>query len=194
MLIGVAVGHGFRNRRDWQTRLGRKIQLITLMREMKGYRIKGKRSLFNNWARFWLGWLHCKSPTFTRYMTLTPATLICWHRHFCKSWWSWKSRSRRVGSKRGRPKLPQNIEFLVLAVHRDNPRYGHRKIAAILTIQLGIKISETKVRNILTGHVGETPSPHSGQNWKTFLHNHRTEIASMDFKSTFDWRGRQYSF
>lgn len=28
--MGVAIGHCFRNRRDWQTRLGRKIQLIAL--------------------------------------------------------------------------------------------------------------------------------------------------------------------
>jgi putative transposase len=191
LLIGIGIGHALGNRRDCHIRLSRKIQLVALMCELKGYRLKGRRPVFNNWARFWLSWLHEKSPTLTRYLSLSPVTLIRWHRSFCKHWWTWKSRPRRVSAKCGRPKLPEDLERLVLAIHADNPRYGHRKIAAILTTQLGIKISETKVRNILNAHHRDTMPPYSSQSWKIFLRNHRREIASMDFKSTFDWRGRQ---
>jgi putative transposase len=191
LVIGICIGHTLGNRRDGRNHLGRKIQLIALMCELKGYRLKGRRPVLNNWVKFWLSWLYEMSPTFTRYLSLSPVTLIRWHRSFCKRWWTWKSRPRRDNAKRGRPKLPEDLERLVLAIRADNPRYGHRKIAAILTTQLGIKISETKVRNILNAYHGDTTPSHSNQTWKTFLRNHRAEIASMDFKSTFDWRGRQ---
>jgi len=51
----------------------------------------------------------------------------------------------------------------------------------------------TTVRNVLTRQLREPTKPKApkgGQSWKTFLKYHRSSMASMDFKVTFDWRGK----
>ncbi len=54
-------------RRDWRRRLGRKLQLLAVRNEMKGYRLKRKRPVLARWQKCLLGWLHGITPTFTRY-------------------------------------------------------------------------------------------------------------------------------
>ena len=56
-----------------------------------------------------------------------------------------------------------------------------------------MEVSQTTVRNILKRQQLQPKKPRapgSGQRWKTFLKNHRNTLASMDFKVTFDWRGK----
>ena len=81
LLVGILIGtlHTRNARRYWQWRLGRKLQLITARNEMKGYRHKRKRPMLKRWQKFLLGWLHSRSPTFTRYTNFRPETLVGWH-------------------------------------------------------------------------------------------------------------------
>jgi hypothetical protein len=74
---------------------------------------------------------------------------------------------------------------------RRNPAYGAERIAAMVSKQLEVPVSESTVRNVLSRHLGKAPPKKpSGQTWKTFLKNHREFLGSMDFKVTFDWRAR----
>ena len=179
-------------RRHWRWRLGRKLQLIAGRNEMKGYRRKRKRPVLARWRKFLLGWLHGLSPTLTRYTNFRPATLIGWHRRYVKRWWWMISRS---GKRRaaGRPKIDESVEKIIVDIKKENPGYGAKRIGAMVSEQLGVTVSASTVRNVLSRN-GRTPkkptTPEQLQNWKTFLKNNRYSMAAMDFKVTFDWRAR----
>ena len=48
-------------------------------------------------------------------LTVRPETFIGWHRRGSRLFWRWKS--RRIG----RPKIPHNLQELILAMALDNP-------------------------------------------------------------------------
>ena len=198
LLLGAAICEGIsrftnpRNRRYYRWQLGRKLQLIAVRNEMKGYRLKRKRPVLSNWQKRLLGWLHGISPTLTRYTNFQPVTLLGWHQRFVKTWWNLISTAGKHNS-RGRPKIDASIEAIILAIKKDNPRYGVDRISAMLTTQLGVTVSPTTVLNVLKrNHIDpSTPStPSSSQNWKTFIQNHRYSMVSLDFKVTFSWRAK----
>ena len=95
-------------------------------------------------------------------------------------WWliSGKPKHHRAG----RPRIDPSVEQIILDIKAENPRYGAERIAALVTEQLGVPVSESTVRNVLK----RNPSPRSrpGQSWKTFLDNHRHLLTSMDFIRT----------
>lgn len=194
LVAGISIGTLItrKSRRFWQWRLGRKLQLIAARNEMKGYRHKRKRPMLTRWQKFLLGWLHHAAPTFTRYTNFRPKTLVGWHRRLSKfNWWM-----KIVAGKRraaGRPRIDASIEKIIIDIDADNPGYGSMRISFMVTEQLGIKISQTTVRNILNRNLSRPTKPRNsvrGQHWNTFLSNHRGTTASMDFKVTFDWRGK----
>lgn len=192
--VGIFIGTLFtlKARRYWRWRLGRKLQLIAERNEMKGYRHKRKRPVLSNWQKFLLGWLHGISSTITRYTNFSPATLVGWYRRYVKSWW-WMLIVEGKKRAAGRPKIDASIEKIVIAIKADNPSYGSKRISAMVTEQLGVKVSDTTVRNILKrykDHPSKHSAPGKGQQWETFFTNHRNTMASMDFKVTFDWRGK----
>lgn len=192
--IGVCIGalHSGRARRHWQSRLGRKLQLIAGKNEMKGFRRKRRRPVLASWQKCLLGWLHRISPTLTKYTNFRPETLIGWHRRYVKRWW-WVI---TVSGKRrlvGRPRIDASVEQIILAIKAQNPRYGAERISAMVSEQLGVEVSESTVRNVLKRNLSKPTkpaSPDKRQNWKTFLGNHRNSLASMDFKVAFDWRAK----
>lgn len=98
-------------------------------------------------------------------------------------WWliSGKPQSGRVG----RPRIDSSVEQIILIIKAENPSYGAERIAALVTEQLGVPVSESTVRNVLKRNRRATTPP--SQSWKTFLKNHQHLLASMDFKVTFDW-------
>jgi transposase InsO family protein len=179
-----------RVRRHRRAVLARKLQLIAVRNEMLGYRRKGRRPVLPRWRKALLALLHAFSPTLTRYSCFRPETLVRWHRRFVRQWWHLISlRGRR---KVGRPGLDDSVAQVILDIKAANPRYGAKRIAAILGKQLGIPVSATTVRNVLARH-RRSPSPPAsgpGQKWRNFLDNHREVLAAMDFKVTFDWRAK----
>jgi len=132
------------------------------------------------------------SPTLTRYTNFRPETLIGWHRRYVKHWWWIISRAGKRNSS-GRPKIDGSIEKIIVDIKIANPSYGAKRISALVSKQLDVTVSETTVRNVLARNLNKPKSPTTPeklQNWRTFLGNHRTSIASMDFKVTFDWRAK----
>jgi homeodomain-containing protein len=66
-------------------------------------------------------------------------TLISWHRKGFKLFWKWKSRA-------GRPRLPGNIRKLIVQMAQENPTWGQARVAAELSVKLGIYVSPRTVR------------------------------------------------
>src|SRR5579864_5134225 len=64
-----------------------------------------------------------------------PETLISWHRKGFQLFWGWKSK------RRGRPRIPCNLQNLIVEMARSNPTWGEERIAAELRLKLGIGIS-----------------------------------------------------
>ena len=102
---------------------------------------------------------------------VTPATVVGWHRRAFAAYWRWKTRPRRVG----RPPLASDLRALIRQMGAANPLWGAPRIHGELQ-KLGIKVSQATVAKYL----GRRTSPPS-QSWRTFLTNHVSELASIDF-------------
>lgn len=182
--------HNRRWRRDRAAALGRKYQLIAERIENNGIRHKGKRPSLKPWQKWLLGLLHWWSPTLTRYTLFRPETLIGWFNRYVRCYW-WLISSASKLNLPGRPRIAESVEQIIIDIKLANPRYGAERIAALVSKQLDMPVSESTVRNVLRRHLGKSlPPKPSDQTWKTFLKNHREFLASMDFKVTFDWRAR----
>ena len=101
-----------------------------------------------------------------------PATVIRWHRRAFKLYWRQKS----GGAKPGRPRLDAEVKSLVLKLSSSNPMWGAPRIHGEL-LKLGIEISERSVSGIIKRNNRKPPS----QSWKTFMSNHMTDMAAIDF-------------
>jgi hypothetical protein len=92
-----------------------------------------------------------------------PETLIGWHRRGFQLFWRWKSRV-------GRPRLPENIRKLIVRMALKNPTWGQARVAAELSVKLGIYVSPRTVRAYWPPESGSR-GPHrtSSQHWKATL-------------------------
>jgi putative transposase len=103
-----------------------------------------------------------------------PETFLGWHRKGFRLLWRWKSRPR------GRPRIPENIQRLILRMARENPTWGEERIAAELLLKLHIRVSPRTVRRYMPPETGpgiRVPSQH----WMTFVRNHAQAILACDF-------------
>jgi putative transposase len=102
---------------------------------------------------------------------VTPATVVRWHRRAFAAYWRWNSRPRRVG----RPALAAGLRALIRQMREANPLWGAPWIHGELQ-KLGIAVAQATVAKYL-GRRGGPPS----QSWRTFLTNHASQLASIDF-------------
>jgi putative transposase len=104
-----------------------------------------------------------------------PETLIGWHRKGFKLFWRWKSQA-------GRPRLPQNIRKLIVRMALENPTWGQARVAAELSVKLGIDVSSRTVRAYWPPEPDRRgPRRISSQHWRTFVRNHAPSIVACDF-------------
>jgi transposase InsO family protein len=108
-------------------------------------------------------------------MIVKPETLIGWHRKGFKLFWRWKSRL-------GRPRIAENLRQLIVRMVQENPTWGEERIAAELTVKLGILVSPRTVR----AYWPHDSDPRGGrrtssQQWRTFVRNHAKAIVAADF-------------
>ena len=85
-------------------------------------------------------------------------------------YWTWKSRRRP-----GRPAVAVSIRDLIRRMSQANRLWGAPRIHGEL-LKLGIEVAPSTVGKYLR----RTRKPPS-QTWRTFLTNHMTQTASMDF-------------
>jgi putative transposase len=91
--------------------------------------------------------------------TVTPATLLAWHRRLVTRRWDYTSR------RPGRPSTAAAIRKLVIRMATDNPAWGHRRVQGELA-RLGHPIAASTVWQILHA-AGIDPSPRRpGPTWK----------------------------
>jgi putative transposase len=115
-------------------------------------------------SRIWTDW---RSPL----MIVKPETVVAWHRNAFRFFWTWKIRR----GKPGRPAVPLEVRALIRRMSKDNPGWGAPRIHGEL-LKLGINIGETSVSKYLVRN-RKPPS----QTWRTFLDNHLSSLASVDF-------------
>jgi putative transposase len=102
---------------------------------------------------------------------VSPDTVVRWHRRGFALYWRWKSRPRGVG----RPALSADLRALIRAMQGANPPWGAPRIHGELR-KLGIEVAQSTVAKYLRRR-SRPPS----QTWRTFLANHVSQIASIDF-------------
>jgi putative transposase len=96
-----------------------------------------------------------------------------WHRELVRRRWTYPRASP------GRPPIDASTRDLVLRLARENPRWGYQRIAGELK-KLGIQVSPSSVRRILT-QAGLGPAPRrSGPTWREFLRA-QAGIVACDF-------------
>ena len=140
-------------------------QLAILRRRVKRPKLRRTDRLF--WvllSRAWAGW----RSTLT---IVEPETVLRWHRAGFRLFWRWKSRRRSVG----RPKVEREIRDLVRRLCRRNSTWGAPRIQSELRL-LGYDVSESTVAKYMRRR-RKPPS----QTWRTFLENHVSDIAAVDF-------------
>ena len=139
-------------------------QLMVLERTAKRPRLRKRDRLFWTWlARLWPGW---KSVL----VIVQPETVIRWHRQGFRLYWRWKSRK-----KNGRPKIAFEVRELIRQMSRENPTWGAPRVRSEILL-LGHDVAESTVAK----YMQKTKRPPS-QSWRTFLKNHATDIAAIDF-------------
>jgi putative transposase len=117
----------------------------------------------------------CYLPRSSRGVLLvTPRTLLRWHRALVRRKW------RQPEGRRGRPKLPAEVQELVLRLARENPRWGHRRICGELA-KLGFRVSATTVRRLLAQAKLEPAPRRAGPSWREFLRAQGASIVACDF-------------
>ena len=108
-------------------------------------------------------------------VVVKPETLIGWHRKVFKLFWKWKPRV-------GRPRLSKEIQDLIVRMARENPTWGQARVAAELSLKLGIHVSPRTVRLYRPfGPERRGPRRASSQGWSTFVRNHAQSIVVCDF-------------
>jgi putative transposase len=103
-----------------------------------------------------------------------PDTFIRWHRKGFRLFWRWKSKPR------GRPRVPADLQKLIVEMANENPTWGEERFAAELLLKLGIRISPRTVRRYMPFAQGPPRGP-SSQRWMTFVRNHAQGILACDF-------------
>ena len=111
---------------------------------------------------------------------LQPETVIRWHREWLRRRWARCSGRNRAG----RPPLDPALRRLVVEMATANPLWGAPRIHGELQ-KLGMQVSERTVSRLLA-RLSRPPS----QTWRTFLTNHVTAFASMDFFTVSTLTGR----
>ena len=115
-------------------------------------------------SRVWRDWR-------STLIIVEPETVVAWHRKAFRLFWTWKVRHCQPG----RTLVPLDVRDLIRQMCRENPTWGAPRIHGEL-LKLGIDIGETSVTKYMV-RVRKPPS----QTWRTFLENHVSQLASVDF-------------
>src|ERR1035437_8875358 len=153
-----------------RSRTSLELELVALRHQVAVLRRqrKGRLRLFSTDRLLWV-WLYQVWPQVLHAMVLVkPATVIQWHRKGFRLYWRW--RSHRLG----RPKMSTKIRDLVRQIRTANPLWGAPRIHGEL-LKLGIDVSQATVGRYMPWRP-KVPSP----TWRSFLHNHLTDIVAID--------------
>ena len=114
-------------------------------------------------ARCWSGWRGTL-------VIVEPDTVVRWHRSAWRAYWRWRSHR---GS--GRPRIPAELQQLIVRMATENPRWGAVRIVGELRA-LGFEVNARTVSRYRQQALRRPPS----QSWRTFLRNHAPRIWAAD--------------
>src|SRR5262245_27462155 len=114
--------------------------------------------------------------------TITPDTLLRWHRQLIARKWTYPARANRRG-------VLMEIRRLVVRMATENSSWGYTRIQGALK-NVGHRVGRSTIARILTA-AGIPPVPERPTSWQTFLRAHWGAIAGADFFATevWTWRG-----
>jgi transposase InsO family protein len=105
---------------------------------------------------------------------VSPRTLLRWHARLVARRWTYPH------TQKGRPRLARQVRELVVRLARENPSWGYQRIVGELR-GLGISVSATSVRSILS-EARLLPAPQrDGLSWRRFLRQQADGILACDF-------------
>jgi transposase len=151
-------------------------ELLVLRHENAVLRRQVGRVRYQPGDRLWLAALSRLIPRqrWAEVFTVTPATLLAWHRRLVARKWDYTSR------RPGRPPTAAAIRKLVIRIATENPEWGHRRVQGEL-VKLGHPIAASTVWQILHD-AGIGPAPRrTGPTWKQFLTAQARGILAADF-------------
>jgi hypothetical protein len=122
---------------------------------------------------FWLALRRWWSRWTELLVFVKPETVVHWLRAGFRRYWAWLSRRGR----RGRQRTAESLRALIRRMATENAGWGAPKIHGEL-LMLGFNVSERTVSRYLRR---KPASPDAMKRWITFLRNHRSAIAAMDF-------------
>src|SRR5215469_1318770 len=106
-----------------------------------------------------------------------PDTILGWYRRLTAQ----KFDGSRHRAYPGRPRVPTELEALVVRLARENRSWGYDRIAGALA-NLGHQISDQTVGNILRRHkIAPAPERTRTTTWKEFIRSHMDVLAGTDF-------------
>jgi putative transposase len=156
-------------------------ELLVLRHENAVLRRQIGRVRYEPGDRLWLAALSRRIPRcrWGEVFTVTPATLLAWHRRLVARKWDY-SRPRRPG----RPSTAAAIRKLVILIATENPTWGHRRVQGEL-VRLGHPIAASTVWQILHD-AGIGPAPRrTGPTWRQFLTAQARGILAVDARTGY---------
>jgi putative transposase len=153
----------------------KEIEILVLRHELSILRRQAGRPRFEAYDRILLAAFSRMLPrhSWTAF-SVRPETLLHWHRRLVARRWTYPHR------RPGRPPISREVRELVLRLARENSSWGYLRIAGELR-KLGVAVSASSVRNILT-RAGLPPEPRrDAQSWRGFLRAHSESILACDF-------------
>ena len=116
-----------------------------------------------------------------------PDTILAWYRSLVAR----KFDGSKQRAARGRRRVGQEVEDLVVKLARSNAGWGYDRIVGALA-NLGHSVSDQTVGNILRRR-GVPPASERGKSttWKDFIRSHMSVLAGTDFftAEVLTWRG-----
>lgn len=165
----------------------KELEILVLRHELSILRRQVSRPRFEPQDRLLLAAFSRRLPrhTWTAF-SVRPETLLAWHRRLVARRWTYPDR------RPGRPPIGRDVRELVLRLARENSSWGYLRIAGELG-KLGVTVSASSVRNILT-RAGLPPAPRrDAQSWRSFLRAHSQSILACDlFTVDTVWLHRLY--
>jgi putative transposase len=152
-------------------------ELLVLRHENAVLRRQIRRVRYEPADRLWLAALGRRIPRgrWAQVFSVTPATVLAWHRRAVSRRWDYTSRRRP-----GRPPTAAAVKALVIRIATDNPSWGHRRVQGEL-VKLGHPIAASTVWQIVHD-AGMDPAPRrTGPTWKQFLTVQARGILAVDF-------------
>ncbi len=151
-----------------RSRASLELELIALRHQVTVLRRHGRPRLLSADRLLWV-WLYRIWPQILSAMVLVkPTTVVQWHRKGFRLYWRWRSRPP------GRPRIRTEVRDLIRCMSSANPSWGAPRIHGEL-LKLGIEVSQATVGRWMPWRP-KVPSP----TWRSFLHNHLSDIAAVD--------------